>query len=75
MGFEPISNNLEGYCFIQLNYELREFLFFKSKSIQRQIPLPLPCYDFAPVANHAILPPFYWLIINNTKFNIYNQNN
>ncbi len=30
------------------------FLFLFKKSIQPQVPLRLPCYDFAPVTNQLL---------------------
>lgn len=32
-------------------------IYFK-EVIQRQVPLPLPCYDFTPVIDHTVVTVF-----------------
>ena len=44
--------------------DLRPYLFNKIgkyplKMIHRQLPLPVPCYDFVPVTEPSLIPPFW----------------
>jgi hypothetical protein len=47
------TNLFEFYLFPHLRFTLRWVELCK-EVIQRQVPLPLPCYDFVPVMNHTV---------------------
>ena len=64
-GFEPLTSPLSGVRSNQLSYRpnvfnancvnaSRQFNHFK-EVIQPQVPLRLPCYDFAPVMNPTVV--------------------
>ena len=55
VGFEPTTNRLKGDC---STTELMMFLI--NIKIQPQIPLRLPCYDFALILNLIILYPSFY---------------
>ena len=49
----PWPNSRKATIFSKQNIFLSFFLF--QDSIQPQVPLRLPCYDFTPVMNHTVV--------------------
>lgn len=54
--FEKINDDHQNVTLVLRKATEHEIIFLRKEVIHRQLPLPMPCYDLAPVTSFGLEP-------------------